>query len=285
MGVAPVERFANAPEGHRPTDFLPGARSVVSMSIKISAGPLMAMIRGFATRELRHITFGYRWFSYGLTNLYYMDRAALLVARLLEENGHLAVPIAASGVGSSKNYLSQFSNRHAGVAAGIGELGWIGLCLTPQNGPRQRFVSVITNAELEPSPMYSGPKLCDLEKCRELGQGTPLCTRYCPMDAFTTEGYKEAVIGDKTYRYAKLNFRACASIHTHISDTDYPRKPGEETSTIPLEKMEPKYEIERLVYRRGHGCGGCMFVCPVGLPQEVSKYVETDIKARFGHGS
>lgn len=260
---------------------LPGARSVVSMSMRISTGPLMAMIRGFSNRKLRHITFAYRWFSYGLTNLYYMDRAALLVARLLEEEGNLAVPIAASGVGSSKNYLSQFSNRHAGVAAGIGELGWIGLCLTPQNGPRQRFVSVITTAELDPSPMYSGPKLCDLKKCTDLGQGTPLCVKYCPMQAFTAEGHKEVVIGDKQYQYAKLNFRTCASIHNYISDTDYPRKPGGETAAIPLEKMEPKYEIERMVYKRGHGCGGCMFVCPVGLPKEVSQIVESEIKARF----
>lgn len=36
--------------------------------------------------------------------------------------------------------MALFSNRHAAVAAGLGEIGWNGFCLTPDNGPRQRFV-------------------------------------------------------------------------------------------------------------------------------------------------
>lgn len=31
VGVAPVERFVNAPQGHKPEDLLPGARSVISL--------------------------------------------------------------------------------------------------------------------------------------------------------------------------------------------------------------------------------------------------------------
>jgi epoxyqueuosine reductase QueG len=35
IGVAPVERFENAPSGHRPTDLLPGAKSVVAVPIPV----------------------------------------------------------------------------------------------------------------------------------------------------------------------------------------------------------------------------------------------------------
>ena len=31
VGIAPVERFAHAPEGHRPTDFMPQCKSVISI--------------------------------------------------------------------------------------------------------------------------------------------------------------------------------------------------------------------------------------------------------------
>ena len=87
VGIAPAERFENAPAEHRPWDLLPGAESVVSMSIKMFKGAQVAMSRGFNHPELRHVSFSYRWFAYGLSNLLFMDRAALLVTRLLEEEG------------------------------------------------------------------------------------------------------------------------------------------------------------------------------------------------------
>lgn len=34
-GIAPVERFAGAPEGFKPTDIMPGAQSVVVMAKRI----------------------------------------------------------------------------------------------------------------------------------------------------------------------------------------------------------------------------------------------------------
>ncbi len=286
VGIAPVERFANAPEEHRPGDLLPGAQSVVSMSIKMFKGAQVAMIRGFNHPELRHVTFSYRWFAYGLSNLLFMDRAALLVTRLLEENGHVAMPIAASGVGSSKNYLSQFSNRHAGVAAGLADFGWSGLALTPQNGPRQRFVSVITTARLDPDPMYEGEKLCNLKKCAKLGDGVPLCMKTCPMQAYLSQGKKEVVIGDRRFEYAKLDFNACNRVHQQISDTENPDykmaegNPQERTfSRYP--ELSPRIQLERMVFKRGHGCGYCLFSCPVGAPPEIKEIMDAEIKARL----
>jgi len=286
VGFAPVERFENAPEEHRPWDLLPGAKTVVSMSIKMFKGAQVAMIRGFNHPELRHVMFSYRWFAYGLSNLLFMDRAALLVVRLLEEEGHVAMPIAASGVGYSKNNLQNFSNRHAGVAAGLAEFGWNGLALTPENGPRQRFVSVLTTAKLDADPMYEGPKLCDLKKCMELGAGVPLCVKSCPMQAFLSQGKKEVVIGGKRMEYAKLNFKACNKIHDKVSDTETPDyskidSSGQEGVLVQNLQLEPRFELERMVFRRGHGCGFCLFSCPVGAPKEIKDIMDPEIKARL----
>ena len=40
VGVAPCERFDEAPEGHRPEDILPGARAVVACARRIPVGTL-----------------------------------------------------------------------------------------------------------------------------------------------------------------------------------------------------------------------------------------------------
>ena len=38
FGIAPVDRFANMPEGHRPNDLLPGAKSVFVMGMVVPDG-------------------------------------------------------------------------------------------------------------------------------------------------------------------------------------------------------------------------------------------------------
>ena len=38
VGVAPVERFENAPEGHKPTDFMPECKSVISIALHLFDG-------------------------------------------------------------------------------------------------------------------------------------------------------------------------------------------------------------------------------------------------------
>jgi len=52
--------------------------------------------------------------------MYFLDRASFLVNRLLEQEGYVSVPIVASGVEDTRNVIAAFSNRHAAVAAGLG---------------------------------------------------------------------------------------------------------------------------------------------------------------------
>jgi hypothetical protein len=56
VGIAPVERFDGAPEGHRPTDFLPECKSVISIALHLFQG--MADVWGewpscWSTRGIR----------------------------------------------------------------------------------------------------------------------------------------------------------------------------------------------------------------------------------------
>jgi len=66
VGIAPMERFANAPEGHKPTDFLAECKSVISVGLHIFQG--MADVWGEYDEPGRTIT-PYLFYGYGLTNI------------------------------------------------------------------------------------------------------------------------------------------------------------------------------------------------------------------------
>lgn len=172
VGVAPVKRFAAAPVGHHPTDLLSGARSVVVIAHRFPQALLLGHQDG------RHPEFipEDEWFdirqwyySPGGAGFFYptanwrLQMIALQVAIYLEDQGHLALPIPASGYRARDRY-SIFSHRHAAVLAGLGDFGWNNLLLTPDHGPRVRLDSIITTAELTPDPMLEEP-VCLREKC------------------------------------------------------------------------------------------------------------------------
>ena len=286
VGVAPVERFKNAPEGHRPWDILPGAQSVISISMKISYGPQLTQRMALLDRRYRALSFSYRWYAYGMVNMYFLDRTALLLAKSIEAEGHLAVPIMASGVEDYKCLMGLFSNRHAAVAAGLGEIGFNGICLTPQNGPRQRFCSIITTAKLAPTPMYSGPRLCDLEFCKELGGGRPICAKLCPAHAFSLKKRVHADFGERSFEYAWMDHSLCAVMG---SGSYGPVLGPEDRPVIPLRRgrvsykmtlkipagLPPKHAMEPGVYGRSHFCGICLLRCPVGMSKKLDEIMKS----------
>jgi epoxyqueuosine reductase QueG len=78
-----------------------------------------------------------------------------------------------------------FSHRHAATRAGLGEFGYNNIVLTPQFGPRQRFNSVITDAELIPDPLIGEP-ICLRDQCG-------LCLQACIMACITMRDDPEVV--------------------------------------------------------------------------------------------
>ena len=174
VGVAPADRFQGAPQGHHPTDLLRGAKSVVVVAHRFPLGLLEGGRFGNESELVQDEE--ERWalrtqvFSPGGAGFFYptvnqqLQLIAIQVALFLEDHGHLAVPLPASGHRASNRY-ALFSHRHAAVLAGLGEFGLNNLLLTPQYGPRVRLDSVITTAELEPDPLCDGPVCLGEEKC------------------------------------------------------------------------------------------------------------------------
>ncbi|MBN1444540.1 MAG: hypothetical protein JW957_00335 [Candidatus Omnitrophica bacterium] len=202
-GIAPVERFKNAPLRMSPKGLLPSAKSVIvagihhlDASVEMGGEPTPHDKGPYASQS-------------SVINPK-LDDISFLLARFLEGKGYTALPITASNIWRYHHYKDlkvdfapDLAHRYSAVAAGLGEIGWSGLFLSPQFGPRQRVISIITEAELKPTPMYDGPPLCD--KCFE-------CVKTCPTDAFRKEVKKinEIEIGGKIFKFPEINKWRCA---------------------------------------------------------------------------
>ncbi len=279
MQVAAAESLAEEPQWIRPADFLPGARSVISIGLNLSLGVQLAN-RLAHHGAPRHVIYSYLWHGFGLPSLHFIDRTSLQVVRLLEKEGYVAVPTMSASTFDTRSSISEFSNIHAAIAAGVGELGWSGLALTPKVGPRARYGSIITNAVLEPDAVYEGPRLCDVEKCRQLGNGQPVCAAVCPTRAIAAEG-ETVKIGERSFEVAKFDRFRCMwgsmGLSTNalgMKDIPMPEKIGYAEINQALKDRDPGQAQELIVISRGDYCGQCIMECPVGSPEAVNRLLE-----------
>ena len=259
VGVTSVDRLAGAPEGYRPTDFLPDARSVIVMAVKLSLGAVQAIFRAHED-GLRHMLSIYGTHGYTLLPNYHLKYASYSMARFLEKRGYMSTPLPSGPLGGG----SPFSHRHAAVAAGIGEFGWMSIVLTPDYGPRVRLVSVITRAAIEPDPMYAGPPLCDPRKCG-------VCVSVCPSHAISRTKAKTVIIGDREYRYGNVEFDTCrigseglTKKTLGLKDIPVPAHPSPEDIIAARQQIDPRQRGEAIQGLGTFYCGKCLAYCPAG---------------------
>ncbi|MFA5309476.1 MAG: hypothetical protein WC370_08355 [Dehalococcoidales bacterium] len=194
VGIAPVERFAGAPPGHGPRDLMPQSRSVIVAGVRIP-DPVV----DYDEYHLKMTEMPEELGVQASIENFYMQMGhyvedmmlniiAVRLANRLEIDYHqrsLPTPNAQhTGLGHPVMAVPMgfFSQRHAAVRAGLGEFGLSGLVITPQYGPRVRYVSVITEAELEPDPLLA-VKVCLRGKCG--GDKGPACQQQCGHQAIT----------------------------------------------------------------------------------------------------
>jgi epoxyqueuosine reductase len=261
VGVTGVDRLSEAPEGHRPTDILPGARSVIVMGVRLIQGAVQTIFRAHED-GLRHVQCIYGTHGYSLTPNYHLKFAAYRLARFLEKKGFVTAPLP-SGPGGGG---APFSHRHAAVAAGLGEFGWSGIILTPDRGPRVRWVSAITMADLEPDPLYGGPKLCDRSKCS-------VCAAVCPGKAISKTESKRVNMGGRVHEYGALDPVRCrigseglTTKSLGLKDLPIPENPTMADIDKAREQIDRRQLAEVIlpVDRATWYCGKCLAYCPAG---------------------
>jgi epoxyqueuosine reductase QueG len=266
-GITNVDRLSGAPQGNRPTDLLPDAKSVVVMAVKLSLGAVQTVFRAHED-GLRHAMCIYGSYAYSLYPNYYLKYAAYEMARFLERKGYMSTPVP-SGPGSAG---APFSNRHAAVAAGIGTFGWLSIVMTPDYGPRIRIVSVITRADIEPDPMQKEIEMCNPEKCG-------ICIKVCPTQAISPTRSKTVKMGDREFTYGWVDFPRCM-IGTQglttktlgFKDFDFPENPTVQDVQKATENMDPRQKGEVIGGVSAYHCGKCLAYCPVG-PKDWLKTV------------
>lgn len=180
MGVASVERWDRppfqpwVPEEFRPSAIYPEARSVVVVGLPITLPVL-------ETSPSIH------YFQLYKTVNELLDQATYHLSNLLGEHGHPSMFIPRDGYGHISLMMERalvfFSHRHAALLAGLGTFGVSNMVLTREYGPRVRFASVLTAAELPPDPMME-ENLCT--RCMR-------CVDICPVKALSEEDYPKGL--------------------------------------------------------------------------------------------
>ena len=177
IGIANAEELnRDAPAKHRPKDFLPKAKSVVVIGLRL-LDPVMSSLP--ASRQEYTLMF------YTVNN--WLNHLAYTMARKLEEDGYPSYTFSYSpkeaGIPRQdpKELYDTISYKHAAVYAGLGQYGFNHLLVTPKFGPRVRLAALATEAELEPgSPL--APALCRPAECGYR------CVEACPADCLDKTG-------------------------------------------------------------------------------------------------
>lgn len=247
VGIAPVDRFEGAPQGHKPEDFLTGARSVVAMAKRIP----LAIVKKIPSPSYER--FGYTDLNAHLRELAYR------VALFIEDQGYEALPLDPSVDERAREVqiiqeepeplvriLGDFSHRHAIVQAGLGEISAGCMVVVPKFGPRVRLVSVITTAPLEPDPQpeaNSRFNICQPEAC-----GLQ-CAKKCPG---------KALLGDGTVNHFRCRQYRDPALYTleHFKQIAESKKTGRASSGGGRGRGTPG---------GGLSCGICIKACPIGV--------------------
>lgn len=205
-GIANIERFKNAPPRMNPINVLPEARSVIVVGKRIVRGGWRGIEEGTHWPN-------YTYFDYhGLLNTLFLQRPLYQMCSMLEDHGYEAVPYY-SGVPESQPNVPplrpgavapdvQLAIRIAGMAAGLGEMGWSKVFLTEKFGPRQRLHAIFTELPLEPDPLVEPGSVCD--RCMACVRGCP-----CAIPHIKENKTVSVTIEDKTYTWADIDLGKC----------------------------------------------------------------------------
>jgi len=202
FGVANVERFDGLPPERHPQSIFPEARSVIVLGRRIPRGALRGVEEG---TNFDH----YKLYGLELLDNRFTSLTTFQLCEFIEDNGWEACPlpnlppevpplgVAVREGAPRPNVMLDFDD--AAVRAGVGEIGYCGLLLTPQFGTRQRVQMVLTDAEIEPSPLLEKPVDTRTEEFKDL----------CPLGAFV--GETELDVCGKKMLVAQIDYSICAN--------------------------------------------------------------------------
>jgi epoxyqueuosine reductase QueG len=125
----------------------------------------------------------------------------------LQREGYRAMPIPASKRVDDERICAVFSHKLAAHLAGLGWIGKSCLLVTPEAGPRVRWITVLTDAPLTST---GEPMATRCGSCRQ-------CVDICPVQAFTGEPFR-----DHELREVRYDARKCEQYFDALKNPDKP---------------------------------------------------------------
>ena len=276
VGIANIERFEGAPLQMDPRQIMPEARSVIALAFRVMRGSLRGIEEGTFFSNYSAMGYG------GITYLY-MPMTVINIARFIEDHGQEAIPYGHQSdwraIGQEGEPRVDYSRpvapgraapdvmvhlRIAAYLAGLGEIGFSKMFLSTRFGPRNRVGIVLTEAELEPDPIYSGPPLCN--RCMA-------CVAACPGGAIPRDRTVKATLAGREVEWSDVDMKRCQVCFTG----GMPMEDGEEAEAysdpaygrgVKRGSHTPFYKKPRNLYNTGQAvCGarGCTRACMMAL--------------------
>lgn len=256
VGIASMDRFEGAPKQCDPRYIFPDATVMIVLAFRIPRGALRGIEEG---------TFYTAYCGMGYAGINWVLQPVVLwkITNFLEDEGYEAVPIPntfpwchintqtgephpdwSRPVSPEKPAPDVFLHmRIAAFAAGLGEIGYAKVFLTPEFGPRQRLAAIITDAPLEVDPLFEG-EICD--RCM-------LCARDCTGNAISTTETVKVTVAGRELEWGKIDIEKCAQAF---------QWPPPEHNPF-LKEPSPIYVYGRAL----EGARGCIRACMIHLEE------------------
>lgn len=220
VGIGSMERWEGAPRDRDPRYIFPEAQSCIVMGFRIPRGYLRGIEEGTCFAP-------YTALGYAGINEVYAPKVIRELCCFIEDYGYEAVPqpniylrpnlswsdpsrpaisIPVSPDRPAPDIL--IDQRIAAYIAGLGEFGYSKVFLTPEFGPMQRFVTVLTDMELEPDPIFEG-HICD--RCM-------LCAKNCSGDAISRIETEKFTVAGHLIEFGKLDVIKCGEAYRGGND-------------------------------------------------------------------
>jgi len=200
VGITTIERFKDVIPEQNPSSIFPEAKAVIVAGFFINRG----LIRGIEEGTC------FNYWSFVDPIHYWMTWFFNRVVDIFEEKGFEAVPIFPYlPVNITNKGIKVAVDKPqpnigvdvelAAVRAGLGEIGYGGFFLTPEFGPLQKFMAIITDAPLI-SDLVLKDRICD--ECMD-------CVKICPLKSISEKEYAVMKICEKEIKIGKINYIKC----------------------------------------------------------------------------
>lgn len=273
VGIASMDRYEGAPLQMDPRQIMPEAKSLIAMAFRVNRGSLRGIEEGTFFSNYSSMGYG------GLTYLY-MPMVVINLAKFIEDDGYEAIPYGHQSdwraIGNTGDPRPGYSRpvrpgqaapdvmvhlRVAAYLAGLGEIGYSKVFLTPEFGPRQRIGIVLTEAELEPDPVMKPGTLCN--RCMA-------CVRDCPGQAISGTKTVKVNLGGYEVEWGDLDCDVCSMAFRGAEPTDENEEGNylEGRTDYKPSNISPFYHKPRNLYNTGQAiCGGqgCLRACMINL--------------------